>query len=186
MGPAIRVSAVVCSIVLSACNCSQRLVGAAADLRVEPDQLDFGTRLAGSTASAPVELRNQGKVAASISSIRIEADARGAFSTPATPFTVEPGGAFQFTVAYAAPAAATDTATLFLTADGVELAVALQGQSVLDCSTTNCTIECSPRTCGTSCGQVQDGCGKALDCGACVAPPDAGSDAGTDVPDAGP
>lgn len=187
MGLATRVLAATFLLSLSACNCSQRLVGTSTDLTVEPAELNFGTRASGTTAALPVEVRNRGKVPANVTSLRIEADARAAFSTPATPFALSPGDAFQLTVAYAAPAApGADTATLFLTSDtGAELAVALQAVSSADCAATNsCTLECAPRTCGAACGPTDDGCGHTLDCPPCAAP-DAGlPDAGA-TPDAG-
>ena len=183
MGLATRVFAVSVLFSLSACNCSQRLIGSAADLTVEPAELNFGTLQAGTSTALPVEVRNRGKLTANFTSLRIEADARSAFSTPATPFTLNAGDAFQLTVAYAAPASpGPDTATLFLTTDtGLELSVALQALSAADCAATNsCTIECTPRTCGAACGPTEDGCGHTLDCPPCSVP-----DAGSSTPDAG-
>lgn len=184
MGPSATrlLAAALATLAATSCNCSQKLVGVDADLTISPAELDFGGRLAGTAHALPVEVRNRGRVAATIAGLRFEANARGAFSTAATPFTLAPGDAFQLTVSYAAPAQpGQDTGTLLLTTgSGAELAVALQGQSVLTCEPSTCTSSCVPQTCGAACGPTLDGCGQTLDCPPCPAP-----DAGSAAPDAG-
>ena len=86
--------------------------------------------------------------------------------------TLKTGASLQFTanvpVSWSASGGAID-ATGFYTAPqtaGVFQVVAT-GANGADTADVTVTQACVPRTCGTSCGPVPDGCGGTLDCGAC-------------------
>ena len=145
---------------LAGCQCGGKVVGADSELVVEPASIDFGSVAAGSQHSRQLVARVTGRLTIPIREVRIDQGARTAFSTTAAEVTIEPGGELRFAVRYDAPGiSGVDEATLVLVTSTQEVLVPLRAQVAV--------VFCEITECGTRCGQVSDGCGGTLDCGAC-------------------
>ncbi len=106
---------------------------AVATIVLDPGSLDFGTVIAGTTASRTTQVRNTGNANLDVTGVSRCSGTPATFAwSPAAPFTVAPGQSVTLTATYAPTAAAAESGCLALASNdpahpAVELAVAGTG-----------------------------------------------------------
>ncbi|MBX7096089.1 MAG: hypothetical protein K1X89_00115 [Myxococcaceae bacterium] len=160
---------VVLALTLAGCNCGGKLRALEAALTVEPANVDFGEVPEGQTATAMVQLSNNGSLDLTLATPLIQ-NSRQAFAVESFPKSLPVGAKGTLVLRYTAPlAGGPDVGALLISSETVDgtVAVGLRGTSVL-----------GPRPDGGTDGGLDGG----LDGGADGGPPDSGSaDAGQDA-----
>jgi hypothetical protein len=124
----------VVAIAAASCNCGGSLTGAHAEIQVVPLSIDFGNVASGSSSSRAVTVTNVGASELEVTGVRVENDARMAFSVGLARATVPVGGSVSLVVYYSAPGfEGPDGASLLIESNarsGAEVRVSLAGRSV--------------------------------------------------------
>lgn len=174
------------ALTLSACNCGVHTAQANGVLEVAPRALDFGVRPPGSRATLSLTLRNTGNGPLALRSVRLDSDARQAFSAGALPPALSSRSEATVEVAYQPPSEGPDGAVLVLEWDGGEERVSLSGRALTGAG-DDAGLDAGATDAGSPDGGALDGGavdGGADDAGAfdAGASTDAGlTDAGTDA-----
>jgi hypothetical protein len=117
------------------CNSGGRLQPSTNTLQLAPLALDFGPQRAGSVSVLPVTITNSGSAVLRLS-MRLERDARHAFSAGVVPSRLEPGEEFELTVSYVAPMAeGPDGVSVVIESDSFSTAatvLSISGRSVVE------------------------------------------------------
>lgn len=154
-------------VMLSACQCGERVMGSASRFVVEPASVDFGDVGAGKVELRELVGRVVGRAGVRLSSVTIEQGASKPFSTTLAPRTVNSGDEVRFVVQYTAPSTASaDVGVLVIDLDGDQVRVPLSARVPASCSPrTSCLVLESVTA---ECGQQPDGCGGFVTCGTCA------------------
>lgn len=172
-------------VLLSACQCGERVMGSGSRFVVEPASVEFGDVGAGRVELKELVGRVVGRAGVRLSSVSIEQGASKPFSTTLAPRLVSPGDEVRFVVQYTSPSGSSaDVGVLVVDLDGDQVRVPLSARVPASCSPrTSCLVLESVTA---ECGQQPDGCGGFVTCGTCATGQQCASQRCVDVPrDAG-
>lgn len=163
------------ALALSACQCGTAVSGAEGELRLEPAELNFGERFAGTSTAREVSVINEGR-AAQPAVLSVE----GPFAIDERELTF-PAGATALPIRFEPLSPGIHTGTLTITRSGREvLSVALRGEGkpIPECAASTChasRFELSEGVCvsellpdGTACSSACLGAGSCV-AGECLA-----------------
>lgn len=162
-----RLPTLVLLVMLSACQCGERVMGSGSRFVVEPVSVEFGDVAAGRVELKELVGRVVGRAGVQLSAVSIEQGASKPFSTTLAPRLVNPGDEVRFVVQYRAPSSASaDVGVLVIDLDGDQVRVPLSARVPASCAPrTSCLVLESVTA---ECGQQPDGCGGFVSCGTCA------------------
>lgn len=151
----------LCFAALSAVACNNtKLTASVAQISFEPQSIDFGNQVPGTTSKAKLKISNEGNRALSFSAAKILGDTRMAFTVDKLPDTLGAGQSVTLNVSYFSASEGADGATLVIdsNADNTpESRVPLVGRTQSNCDKGK--TDCS--------GKCVDGQTDAANCGTC-------------------